>query len=215
MNHAMSSTSFSARDLVHFPSQLISENRRALEIAAILFWATVPLQYFVTSRIAGGASGADILIGPISWSVASAASVIAFSVLLALVRGGAKGFVTQVRTLSLSLVINWMATVVLIAASYAIMTSLNLRGDLLAHYACSEFTGPWLNCKGYPAVLGAGTYAIYFIYSLVAASLLSIVVRKVFSSSELGRDKIKEPNIILVAILTAVPTALIHGLIVL
>ncbi|HEY5305116.1 MAG TPA: hypothetical protein VIJ52_00410 [Pseudolabrys sp.] len=204
----------SFKQYLEFPSEIISQDRHALEWLARLFWLAIPLEYFILTRIPGGPAKRDLL-PTLAAAVLCVAGILLLSGLLAFA-GGAKEFKRRFQARAVSFLANWAFTVALLAASYFATFLANLPGDLVATVVCPHlayFQYPMFSCDGYPYVWGLATYGIYFAYALMSAIVLSILVRHLFIMPDAKRNNVKPLNIFGVAAVTAIATGFVHGIV--
>jgi hypothetical protein len=167
------------RALARFPNSSIISNP-VLERRVIFWvWLTVPLQYYVLTRIAGGQHGdewAAIAISVLSCMllILGISSSLARIFPMRCVEKADDCYEVRLRAWSVALITTWTAAVTLIAGSYLIAPVVGIETGDLVHVALCKFS---LNCPNHPEISAPSSYAIYFVYSFAAILLVFVIVR--------------------------------------
>jgi hypothetical protein len=114
-------------------------------------------------------------------------------------------FEDRVRRLTVSLVINWAGSLLLLALGYFIDNRIGLTDDIVAHVVKIKFDF----FQNYPQILDPTTFIVYVIYALMAAFLIRLIVG--FFKYDKKVSLPDGPNIFVLAALTAIVMMLIHG----
>ncbi len=189
---------------LEFPFQSIVASRSFEEIASRLVWLFLPLEFYILTQIGIGATPAPtIVIALLTISVMIAASCLAAFVQ---VRQGLP-YRTCVRIWTVTLMLQWVATLILLASGYFIV---QLYGKGSAEDILYALFKNAPKIGSYPAALDPRTFIIYLCYSLIAAVLIRIAAR-VFGKSEFEEETPRGPNLLIVVPLTAGIMMLTHG----
>jgi hypothetical protein len=178
-----------------FPIGTIVDDKRWLDILGKLLWVfLLPFQYFLLVQLPGGigSSGYYVVVG-----ILVLGSLLAI-LFLSLVFGAASGKARPQRTRAwaLALMLTWTGTIVLLAASYAVGTYINLEPrDIVEKIVSQNFRGEDYNSLQWQ------TFFVYALYSFAFGSAFALTAGLVNK----GRPSSSsfEPNIVVIALINA------------
>lgn len=192
-------------DWLHFPYHRLVGNRKLEAVTARVIWLAIPLEYYVLTRIPGGLRNVHA-VAVVLVSLLAVMGVLAISVVIAALSGPRVNFNERLQGWSVSLVLNWVVAVFLLALGYLLSASPN---DDVVHQFLSERLKLNIALGNYPHILDPQTFVVYLIYSAVALGLVMAIAHRFGSGAD---DSARvAPNVLVLAPLTALLMMLLHG----
>jgi hypothetical protein len=191
-----------------FPFGHIAGNRRFETLTARIAWLAIPLEYYVLTRFTGGLREWNP-VAVVFVALLTVVVVLLFSVVIAALSGPIHKFSERVRAWSISLIVNWVALVLLLTIGYAVRGG---NEEDIVQYFLKEVMRLDLSqgARPYPHPLDPQTFFVYLIYAGAALGLVELIVRLWGSAAQqLSRSG---PNIFILVPLTAFITMVMHGL---
>lgn len=192
---------------LEFPFGAIVARLNYEEFASRFVWLAIPLEYYLLTIFTGGV---DVLSLPIVFiSLLTISIAILFSCVLALLTRNGTAYSVRIRTWAVALLLQWVTSLLMLTIGYLIgrrFTSPDTYYDIvyLKMRSLPSFSS-------YPGLLDPRTYAVYVVYSTIAALVIKLGVRVVGArtfSAELPRG----PNVIVTVLVTAAIMMFIHGI---
>jgi hypothetical protein len=190
---------------LRFPYRKIAASRLLEGLLARFVWLAVPLEYYVLIQFPGGIPYFGFLAAALA-ALLALVLVLLLSLVFALVplpRGSS--YEDRARALSVSLVISWTISLLLLAISYRLSHAIGIADDLVAYVVRLQFD----IYKNYPHILDPVTLSVYLIYALIGGVLVKWVAARF--GTEATRPTARDPMFLLIALLTAIIMMVIHG----
>lgn len=159
-----------------FPNRAIVSNPTLERWIINWVWVTVPLQYYLLTRPAGGMRGGQWLAIVVSVA-ACMLLILAVSAVLALIlpMKDSSDRELKLRAWSVALVTLWTATVTLLAASHFVAWLFGQSQDLIHVLICAK---AGLTCTDHPSLGALTSFLIYFVYAVMAMGLVLAVLKR-------------------------------------
>jgi hypothetical protein len=117
-------------------------------------------------------------------------------------------FADRVQGWSISLIINWVGAVGLLALGYLVSPVSN---EDVVHYLLASPLDR-IAWGSYPRIIDPATFVVYLVYSAAALGLIKLLLERFVTTAPTeAKTPLIEPNVVFIASLTALVMMVLHG----